>query len=82
MSQVPLDEYWSRICCIDAIKNSLKLKEKNPDTEVYVLYRNIRTYGFAETFYEKAREKGIIFIRYDVDEKPRVKAGKKDQSNG
>jgi heterodisulfide reductase subunit A len=75
LSQVPLDEYWSRICCIDAIKNSLKLKEKNPDTEVYVLYRNIRTYGFAETFYEKARE-------YDVDEKPRVKAGKKDQSNG
>jgi len=70
--------YCSRICCVDAIKNALKLKKENPDVEIYVLYRDVRTYGFAETFYEKAREKGIIFIRYDVDEKPKVKAGQKD----
>jgi len=56
----------------------LKLKEINPQAEVYVLYRDMRTYGFAETFYEKAREKGIIFIRYSLEEKPKIKKGKKD----
>ncbi|MCK4348390.1 MAG: CoB--CoM heterodisulfide reductase iron-sulfur subunit A family protein, partial [Thermoplasmatales archaeon] len=68
--------YCSRICCVDAIKNTLKIKEKNPEAVIYILYRDMRTYGFAETFYEKAREKGIIFIRYDTDEKPKVKKGK------
>jgi heterodisulfide reductase subunit A-like polyferredoxin len=70
--------YCSRICCVDAIKNTLKIKEKNPDTVIYILYRDMRTYGFIETFYEKARENGIIFIRYDTDEKPKVKKGKED----
>ena len=70
--------YCSRICCTNAIKNALKLTEQNPDTQVYVLYRDVRTYGFTETFYEKAREKGIIFIRYDVDDKPEIKTGKGD----
>jgi len=68
--------YCSRICCVDAIKNTLKIKEKNPDAVIYVLYRDMRTYGFIETFYEKAREEGIFFIRYDPDEKPKVKKGK------
>jgi len=70
--------YCSRICCIDAIKNALKIKEKNPDAEIYILYRDMRTYGLREAFYEEARNKGIIFIRYDVDEKPNVETGKKD----
>jgi len=68
--------YCSRICCVDAIKNTLKIKEKNPEAVIYILYRDVRTYGFAETFYEKAREEGIIFIRYDTDEKPKVKKNK------
>jgi heterodisulfide reductase subunit A len=68
--------YCSRICCVDAIKNTLKIKEKNPEAVIYILYRDMRTYGFIETFYEKAREEGIIFIRYDTDEKPKVKKGK------
>jgi len=68
--------YCSRICCVDAIKNTLKIKEKNPEAVIYVLYRDMRTYGFIETFYEKAREEGIIFIRYDADEKPKVKKDK------
>jgi len=70
--------YCSRICCIDAIKNALKLKEENPDAEIYILYRDMRTYGFGENFYERARSKGIIFVRYTTDEKPKVKTGKKD----
>ena len=69
--------YCSRVCCSDAIKNALKLKEKNTDAEVFILYRDMRTYGFREFFYEKAREKGIIFIRYDIEEKPQVKKGEK-----
>ncbi len=71
-------QYCSRICCTDAIKNALKIKEKHRDTEIYILYRDIRTYAFKETYYEKAREKGIIFIRYDKKKKPKVKKGKKD----
>ncbi len=64
--------YCSRICCSQAIKNALKIKESSPNTEVYVLFRDIRTYGFKEEYYQKAREKGIIFIRYDEDQKPEV----------
>ena len=69
--------YCSRICCTDAIKNALKLKEKYPNTEIFILYRDMRTYSFKEIYYEKAREKGIIFIRYNKDMKPKVKKGKK-----
>jgi len=70
--------YCSRICCTDAIKNALKIKEKNPDAEIYILYRDMRTYAFHETYYEKARDKGIIFVRYSKDKKPNVKKGKND----
>lgn len=66
--------YCSRICCSEAVKNALKLKEANPDVNVYVLYRDMRTYGFKEDFYKEAREKGVIFLRYDLDNKPEVKA--------
>ena len=69
--------YCSRICCTDAIKNALKVKERHPTSEIFILYRDMRTYGFRETYYEKAREKGIIFIRYGLDDKPEVKKGKK-----
>jgi heterodisulfide reductase subunit A len=60
----------SRICCSHAVKNALKLKERNPETEVYILYRDMRTYGFAEDYYRKAREQGVIFIRYEEDDPP------------
>jgi len=62
--------YCSRICCSQAIKNSLSLLEMNPEVNIYVLYRDVRTYGFKEDFYRKAREAGVIFIRYDNDSKP------------
>lgn len=70
--------YCSRICCTSAIKNALKIKEKYPESNIYILYRDMRTYGFRETYYEKAREKGIIFLRYTRDKKPKVRRGKKD----
>ncbi len=64
--------YCSRVCCTHAIKNSLKLLELNPKTKIYILYREVRTYGFKENFYTKARESGVMFIRYDNDRKPIV----------
>ncbi len=64
--------YCSRICCSEAIKNALRLKATVPDVNIYVLYRDIRTYGFKEDFYEKAREKGVIFIRYEPEREPQI----------
>jgi heterodisulfide reductase subunit A len=68
--------YCSRICCSHAIKNALKLKEKNPDIDIHVLFRDIRTYGFKEDYYREAASKGVKFIRYEPQDKPEVKAGK------
>jgi len=64
--------YCSRICCSESIKCALKLKELNPEVNVYILYRDIRTYGFKEEYYQEARAKGVVFIPYDVDDKPEV----------
>jgi heterodisulfide reductase subunit A len=64
--------YCSRICCSDAIKNALKIKEVNPDANVFILYKDIRTYGFREKYYKKAAEMGVLFIRYDDETKPVV----------
>ncbi len=64
----------SRICCQNAVKNALHIKTLNPDAHVYVLYRDIRTYGLLEEYYTKAREKGVIFIRFDSETPPDVKA--------
>ena len=64
--------YCSRVCCTHSIDNALLLKERNPEMNVFILYRDIRTYGEREYLYKEAREKGIIFIRYQVDDKPVV----------
>ncbi len=64
--------YCSKVCCNHAMKNILKIKEINPESQIIVLYRDIRTYGFAEDAYLEARKKGVIFIPYDVDRKPEV----------
>ncbi len=69
-SRTPERPYCSRICCSLAVKNALKIKEKNPGAEVAILYRDIRTYGFMERFYTEARKQGISFIPYDLDSKP------------
>jgi heterodisulfide reductase subunit A len=62
----------SRICCSHAMKNALKIKEISPETEVYVLYKDIRTYGFKEDYYREAADRAVLFIRYDDEHKPKV----------
>lgn len=64
--------YCSRICCSLAVKNALKIKELSPETDVYVLYKDMRTYGFKEDYYREAASKGVLFICYDDENKPKV----------
>jgi heterodisulfide reductase subunit A-like polyferredoxin len=64
--------YCSRVCCTEAVKNALLLRERHPDLPITVLYRDIRTYGKYEDLYLQAREKGITFLRYDETRKPEV----------
>jgi len=71
-SREPERPWCSRICCAEAVKNAVALKEQDPDRPVYVLYRDIRTYGLREEYYRRARELGVVFIRFDAEEKPRV----------
>ena len=71
-SRVEGRNYCSRICCASALKNALYLKEKNPDLDVTIFYRDIMTYGFLETYYTQARRAGVIFVQYQVADKPRV----------
>ena len=66
--------YCARICCSQAIKNSLKLKELNPEMDIYILFRDIRTYGFREDHYREASERDVRFIRYEPEDKPQVEA--------
>jgi len=67
--------YCSRVCCTQAVKNALRLKALRPEVGVYVLYREVRTYGFRERYYEAARDAGVVFVRYELPEKPQVEAG-------
>ena len=73
-SREPDRPYCSKICCTHSVESAIKIKEINPDAKVYILYRDIRTYGFREILYKEARSKGVVFIRYNVDEKPVVSA--------
>jgi heterodisulfide reductase subunit A len=62
--------YCSRVCCPQAVKNALRIKQANPQADVFVFYRDIRTYGFMEDDYRRAREAGVVFVRYDPEDKP------------
>jgi len=66
--------YCSRVCCSQAIKNALKLKEINPEMDVYILFRDMRTYGFREDYYREASEREVRFIRYEPESAPQVEA--------
>ena len=66
--------YCSKVCCSGAIKNALKFKEKYPDGNLFILYRDVRTYGTKEKYYREARDNGVIFVRYDKECKPDVKS--------
>ena len=67
-------DYCARVCCSNAIKNALQLKEINPQMDIYILFRDIRTYGFSEDYYRKASDNDVKFIRYEPNDKPRVEA--------
>ncbi|MFC1813712.1 response regulator [Thermodesulfobacteriota bacterium] len=66
--------YCSRICCASSLKKALYLKEQNPDIAIYILYRDIMAYGFTESYYTEARKAGVVFIPYDLAQKPEVSA--------
>jgi len=70
--------YCSRLCCSESIKNALLLKERKPDMEIYVLFRDVRTYGLKEDYYREAAGKGVKFIRYEPEDQPQVKPGKSE----
>jgi heterodisulfide reductase subunit A-like polyferredoxin len=71
-SRIPDRPYCSKICCTHSLESALSLKHLNPEMNVYVLHRDIRSYGFREDLYREAREKGVIFIRYDLEALPEV----------
>ncbi len=72
--------YCSRVCCSEAIKNARKIKELNPSTDVFILFRDMRTYGFREDYYSEARDAGVLFIRYGEDREPIVTPRGKDEN--
>ena len=71
-SREPQRPYCSRVCCTHSVDNALELKKLNPEMDVFVLYRDLRTYGERELLYKKAREAGVIFIRFSLENKPEV----------
>ncbi len=68
----PAEKYCGRMCCTESLKNALRLKEINPDAQITVLYKDIRTYGFRERLYNEARKQGVVFIRYDDARPPKL----------
>ncbi|MDR3553707.1 MAG: FAD-dependent oxidoreductase [Syntrophobacteraceae bacterium] len=73
-SRVPENPNCSRVCCQAAVKNALRIKEINPEANIAILYRDMRTPGLQELYYTKAREKGVVFVNYEMDDKPVVAA--------
>ncbi|MDY0041667.1 MAG: 4Fe-4S binding protein, partial [Desulforhabdus sp.] len=72
-SREPQRPHCSKICCTFSVQKAVELKERNPATDVYILYRDIRTFGEREDLYKEARKRGVIFVRFDPDNKPEVK---------
>ncbi|PID78027.1 MAG: heterodisulfide reductase [Deltaproteobacteria bacterium] len=72
-SREPDRPYCSRVCCSHSIDSALELKRRKPSMNVFIIYRDIRTYGEKEYLYKEARDAGVIFIRYSLENKPTVK---------
>ncbi|MCL4528807.1 MAG: 4Fe-4S binding protein, partial [Chloroflexi bacterium] len=66
--------YCSRLCCGQAVKNAMEIRKVSPQTEVYILYRDMRTYGLMEPFYRQARAAGVTFLRFDEKRQPEIHA--------
>jgi heterodisulfide reductase subunit A2 len=71
-SRIPERPYCNKVCCAHSVKNAITLKVMNPEMEVYILYRDMRTYGEREVLYQKARELGVVFIHYRLADPPVV----------
>ncbi len=74
-SRIPERPYCSRVCCTHSVESAVHLKEMHPEMNVTILFRDIRTYGEREYLYRKARSLGVVFVRYALEDKPRVRAG-------
>lgn len=74
----PAENTCTRTCCAVAMKNALLLKSEQPETQVVILYQDIRTYGFLERLYQRAREQGVLFVRYAPPDRPIVDVGDAD----
>ncbi len=77
-SRIKERPYCSKVCCTHSVKNALKLKQLKPEMDVFIIYRDMRTYGLREDLYREARAKGIAFIHYDFDKELAVS---KNQNN-
>jgi heterodisulfide reductase subunit A-like polyferredoxin len=66
--------YCSRVCCSQALKNALEIKQRNPLTRVVIFYRDLRSYGFRERLYREARRAGVVFLKFEADTPPEVSA--------
>jgi len=71
-------DYCARICCSQAVKNALALKAQNPEMDIYILYRDMRTYGFKEDYYFEAAQKGVRFVRWEPEGRPEVEPAKNE----
>jgi heterodisulfide reductase subunit A2 len=64
--------YCSKVCCTHSVQAAIGLKKEDPARKVYILYRDMRTYGQREALYRQARKMGVIFINYELHGKPLV----------
>lgn len=71
-SREPQRPYCSKVCCTHTCQSAVRLKQEDPERDVMVFYRDVRTYGFNEDHYKAAREKGVLFFRFDLENKPKV----------
>jgi len=71
-SRIPERPYCNKVCCAHSVENSIKLKTLYPDLDVFILYRDMRTYGERELLYKRARELGVVFIHYRLADLPQV----------
>lgn len=78
-SREPHRPYCSKVCCTHTCQSAVKLKQEDPERDVMVFYRDVRTYGFNEDHYKAAREEGVLFFRFDLEHKPKLR---KNSSGG
>jgi heterodisulfide reductase subunit A len=81
-SREPQRPHCSRICCTASVQQAIALKTRKPDLDVYILYRELRTYGQREALYRKARELGVLFFRHDPESKPEVRTVPDQEGGG